>query len=376
MKWNRREFIVTSTFGVVGSALYRVPLLAQPSATPEFTAVRGNVGIFTARGGTMGWLINPDAVVVVDSQFADTARMFLDGLGERTSRRIDVLINTHHHGDHTAGNQTLRPSVEKIVAHANVPGLQRRQAEARDTEAAQAYADETFDENWSLDAGGERVSARHYGPAPHRRGRRHLLRARQCRSHGRPDVQPTVTHSSTARAAPRSATGLRPSSRSSRTTTATPPTSSAIPGRGGRLPVPRACCSECATTSPDSSSTSSRGSPPASRQRRSRRSSSYRGSQNTPASRHARLERLTKRLPPARSLRRRMQRSEVLRRRVMERGDGPKRRASEAFRGAKCRPSAAKWTFTAEEAEAGWAFYARRLRPAVLNWRARFLSDG
>lgn len=31
---------------------------------------------------------------------------------------------------------------------------------------------------------------------------------------------------------------------------------------------------------------------------------------------------------------------------------------------------------TAEEAEAGWAVYARRLRPTVLNWRARFLSDG
>ena len=57
-------------------------------------------------------------------------------------------------------------------------------------------------------------------------------------------------------------------------------------------------------------------------------------------------------------------------------GGGPKLRACEAFRGAKCRPSAAKWTFTAEEAEAGWAFYARRLRPTVLNWRARFLSDG
>ncbi len=164
MKWNRREFIATSTFGVVGTWLYRAQLFAQQPATPEFTALRGNVGIFTARGGTMGWLINPDAVVVVDSQFADTAQMFLDGLGERTSRRIDVLVNTHHHGDHTAGNQTLRPSVDQIVAHANVPGLQRRQAAERDTGAAQAYADETFDESWSLDAGGEQVSARHYGP--------------------------------------------------------------------------------------------------------------------------------------------------------------------------------------------------------------------
>ncbi len=164
MKWNRREFIATSTFGVVGTWLYRAPLFAQQPATPEFTALRGNVGIFTARGGTMGWLINPDAVVVVDSQFADTAQMFLDGLGEHTSRRIDVLVNTHHHGDHTAGNQTLRPSVDQIVAHANVPRLQRRQAAERDTGAAQAYADETFDESWSLDAGGEQVSARHYGP--------------------------------------------------------------------------------------------------------------------------------------------------------------------------------------------------------------------
>ena len=164
MKWDRREFIVTSTFGIVGASLYRAPLIAQQPATPEFTALRGNVGTFTARGGTMGWLINPDAVVVVDSQFPDTAQMFLDGLGERTSRGIDVLINTHHHGDHTAGNQTLRPSVEKIVAHANVPGLQRRQASERDTEAAQTYADETFDASWSLDAGGEQLSARHYGP--------------------------------------------------------------------------------------------------------------------------------------------------------------------------------------------------------------------
>ena len=165
MKWNRREFIVTSALGVVGTSFSRVPLFGQQApATPEFTALRGNVGIFTARGGTMGWLISPDGVVVVDSQFPQTAQMFLDGLAERTSRRIDVLINTHHHGDHTAGDQTLQPSVERIVAHTNVPGLQRRQAAERDSEAAQAYPDTTFEDSWTLDVGGEMVSAKHYGP--------------------------------------------------------------------------------------------------------------------------------------------------------------------------------------------------------------------
>ena len=168
MKWNRRAFIVTSSLGVVGASLSRPPLFGQQRqqapVVPEFTALRGNVGIFSARGGTMGWLIAPDAVVVVDSQFPETAQMFLDGLKERTSRRVDVLINTHHHGDHTAGNQTLQPAVETIVAHANVPGLQRRQAAERNTEAAQAYPDTTFEDSWSLDLGSERVSAKHYGP--------------------------------------------------------------------------------------------------------------------------------------------------------------------------------------------------------------------
>ena len=64
---------------------------------PEFKDVRRNVGIFTARGGTIGYLVTPDAVVVIDSQFADTAPMFLEGLKPKTTRKIDFLINSHHH---------------------------------------------------------------------------------------------------------------------------------------------------------------------------------------------------------------------------------------------------------------------------------------
>jgi glyoxylase-like metal-dependent hydrolase (beta-lactamase superfamily II) len=90
--------------------------------------------------------------------------MFLDGLKSRTPRKIDLLINTHHHPDHTGGNKTLQPSVTKIVAHANVPGLQRKQAAAQKTEANQAYADTTFSDAWKMDIGNEVVSAKYYGP--------------------------------------------------------------------------------------------------------------------------------------------------------------------------------------------------------------------
>jgi len=167
MTLNRREFMWTSSaalaVGAFGPSLIFAQAPAAPPATPVFTPVRRNVGIFTARGGTMGWLVTPDAVLVIDSQFADTSQMFLDGLKTRTPRRIDLLLNTHHHPDHTGGNKVLRPSVAKIVAHQNAPALQRKQAAAQKTEDAQAYADETFTDTWKTNVGDEVVSAKYYG---------------------------------------------------------------------------------------------------------------------------------------------------------------------------------------------------------------------
>lgn len=172
MHQNRREFIVRSSLAVAAGALGPVRLFGQqapaaapqPPTVPMFTPIRRNIGTFTARGGTMGWLITKDAVLVVDSQFADTAQMFADGLKTRTPRMIDLLINSHHHPDHTGGNKVLKPMVAKIVAHENVPGLQRKQAAANKTEDAQAYADTTFKDGWKVDIGDEVVSTKYYGP--------------------------------------------------------------------------------------------------------------------------------------------------------------------------------------------------------------------
>ena len=170
MQWNRREFVTRSSLGVLGVLGHRT-VFAQAAAAqqapvaPKFEDVRRNVGVFTARGGTIGYLVAADAVIVVDSQFADTAPLFLEGLKPKTSRRIDLLINSHHHGDHTGGNKAMQPSVAKIVAHANVPGLQRKAAAAGKSEANQAYADTTFEKDWKTSVGSETVSARHYGAA-------------------------------------------------------------------------------------------------------------------------------------------------------------------------------------------------------------------
>jgi cyclase len=164
MTCTRRAFLQTSALALLAGALPRT-LWAAPGAAANFRELRRDVGIFSARGGTIGWLVNAAGMAVVDSQFPDTAPLLLDGLRQRSPRRIDVLLNTHHHGDHTAGNGVLREAAARIVAHRRAAELQRAAAAAAGTEAAQTYADTTFEAEWRLEVGGETVRAKHYGPA-------------------------------------------------------------------------------------------------------------------------------------------------------------------------------------------------------------------
>lgn len=166
MELSRRQLLVTGSIVALGTRLTPRALRAQSDAPPKgtFTDLRGGIGTFSARGGTIGWYVAPTAALVVDAQGPETAPIFLQGFRARTARLADALVNTHHHGDHTGGNGVLRPAVAHIVSHANVPGLQRRAA-AEDNGPEPVVADTTFSESWRLDLGSEAVAARHYGPA-------------------------------------------------------------------------------------------------------------------------------------------------------------------------------------------------------------------
>jgi len=168
MRINRRHFIITSSVALAAGAVRRLPAFGQtpqaPPPAPKFEDLRGGVGIFTMRGGTIGYFVSPDGVVVIDSQYADTAPLCLDGVKQRASRPIDLLFNTHHHADHTGGNLVFRPAVKKIVAHARVPELQKMAAVQAKTEDQQAYPDATFANTWTERFGRETVAAKHYGP--------------------------------------------------------------------------------------------------------------------------------------------------------------------------------------------------------------------
>ena len=182
---NRREFLVRSSLLASAGLLARASLVAETSAAPtvpvktpagspppsvpQFKELRGGVGYFTDKGGTIGWLSQPGALMVVDTQFPDTAAVCLAGLPGRGDRVIDVVLNTHHHGDHTGGNGIFKPATLVIVAQANVPELMRAAAAKSGKPDTQTYPGVTFPEKWRREFGSETVTARYFGPA-HTRG--------------------------------------------------------------------------------------------------------------------------------------------------------------------------------------------------------------
>ena len=90
MSTTRRDFLATSAAATLAALLGR-PQLARAwqgqAQQPVFTPIRRNVGFFTMRGGTIGWLVNPGGVVVVDSQFPAEGKACLDGLNTRSNNR-------------------------------------------------------------------------------------------------------------------------------------------------------------------------------------------------------------------------------------------------------------------------------------------------
>jgi glyoxylase-like metal-dependent hydrolase (beta-lactamase superfamily II) len=136
-----------------------------PQWTPVFTEIRRGVGQFTGRGGTIGYLINAGGVVVVDSQFPDSAKACVDGINERSKNRpVDRLINTHHHADHTAGNIAFKGLAKKVVSTEFAANLVK-QATTAPNGAENLVPDATFTDTWREQIGDEWVSAKWYGRA-------------------------------------------------------------------------------------------------------------------------------------------------------------------------------------------------------------------
>lgn len=162
---DRRRFLEVSSLAAIGSLFpeWLTAMQAGPART-EFKDLRGGVGIFNGQGGTIGTFVSDGGIAFIDSQFPKTAKICLDGIQKRSEKPVEILFNTHHHGDHTQGNEVFRAVAKKIVGHTNVPKYMKMQGKERGYENV-VVPDTTFDQEWKVKLGDETIEARHFGPA-------------------------------------------------------------------------------------------------------------------------------------------------------------------------------------------------------------------
>lgn len=161
----RRKFIQNSALAAAVLAFYKGDAFANGNALRayQFKELRNGVGIFTEQGGTIGWLNSSSGFVAVDSQFPASAANAIAELKKLGDKPFKYLLNTHHHGDHTAGNIAFKGLAEHVVAHQNSLVNQKLAAEKAKSEDKQLYPDITFGKGWKAPIGKEKISSYYYG---------------------------------------------------------------------------------------------------------------------------------------------------------------------------------------------------------------------
>ncbi len=161
----RRNFLRNTGLTLASLAFLNKESLAAFLADPawKIKMLTDDIGVFSEKGGTILFMLNKEGTIVVDAQFPDTAQHLIDELKTKTEKPYRLLINTHHHGDHTAGNVAFKDLVPHVLAHANSKTNQQNSAVKQKTEDKQLYPDQTYTDTWCETIGKEKICLHYFG---------------------------------------------------------------------------------------------------------------------------------------------------------------------------------------------------------------------
>ena len=161
----RRNFLRNTSLTIAGLSLFNKEMLAAFFAQPawKIKMLTDTIGVFTEKGGTIAFYLSKKGIVVVDAQFPEQSQHLIDELKKKSEKPFKLLINTHHHGDHTAGNISFKGIVPHVVAHANSLTNQKNAAIKNKTEDKQLYPDQTYTDTWTEKIGKEKISMHYFG---------------------------------------------------------------------------------------------------------------------------------------------------------------------------------------------------------------------
>jgi cyclase len=96
------------SFAVLATAVYaQAPQPDFSKVEIKTTKISNNFYTLDGQGGTIGVLVGPDGIFMVDSQFAPLSQKIAAAIHQISDKPIRFMVNTHVHGDHTGGNENF-----------------------------------------------------------------------------------------------------------------------------------------------------------------------------------------------------------------------------------------------------------------------------
>jgi cyclase len=170
-----RASLVASALVVAAPAFAQLENLAEQLRTTPITTQKlaDRFYVLFGVGGNIIASIGDNGVLIVDGQYPQMVPKYKATIAELGGGKIDFVINTHWHFDHSEGNQVLGPEGTWIIAHensrqmlmkSNVVNLVTTKRE-QPAYPATALPVVTYDDTMRLHFNGERIDLLHYGPA-------------------------------------------------------------------------------------------------------------------------------------------------------------------------------------------------------------------
>ena len=108
-------------FIIIGCLVATSAFAQQDSSKVEIEtkSVARGVYMLVGSGGNIGLFVGQDGALLIGVQYAPLTDKILKAVSAVTDKPVRFLVNTHWHGDHTGGKETIGKGGTIIVAHDN-----------------------------------------------------------------------------------------------------------------------------------------------------------------------------------------------------------------------------------------------------------------
>jgi len=136
--------------------------------------VKDNLYMLNGGGGTTGVFIGTNGVVVVDTKNPGWGQPILDAIKELTPKPVTMIINTHTHLDHVAGNIEFPASVDVVAQENTAANMKDMRASTQTAPSGQppnifkanngrGMPTKTFKDRMTIGTGADRIDLYYFG---------------------------------------------------------------------------------------------------------------------------------------------------------------------------------------------------------------------